>query len=404
MASPTAWAALEGRLRMGVRRRLEALVDGLRTEAEDLRRRAAAADPDTTRTALLRLRRRYLQVETLVDFYGDAVNTRTNAPMADLLGGFDVLAVESMRAVLEPLGLGTPPALVYVDKGLGAAILRAGVRLWDHGHLSPAAAIKLTRHNVSFPTALLHETGHQVCALTGYDTDLARALQAELEGPSVRAHPGLARLWSSWASELAGDVHAFLHAGAAPVFALANVVDGDTRQVFRIRPGDPHPFAWIRVMVNVEMCRRFFGTGAWDDLAAVWVHRHAPDPGFESGRFALASVPLLGRIVDVCVLRPMPSLHGQCLADLLDPARVRPPALHAFEREAGDTLVTSGYLRRREPIRILALLAGEVAEGSRPDARDRLLEWVRSVGRDAAATAAGDRPAPSFITRSGHPA
>ena len=47
-------------------------------------------------------------------------------------------------------------------RSVSSADLRAGIPLWDRAHPSPAAAIKLTRHNLSFPTALLHETGHQV--------------------------------------------------------------------------------------------------------------------------------------------------------------------------------------------------------------------------------------------------
>ena len=50
-------------------------------------------------------------------------------------------------------GVDTPPVLTYIDKGLGASILRAGSRLWDGGTISPAAAIKITRHNLYRPTA-----------------------------------------------------------------------------------------------------------------------------------------------------------------------------------------------------------------------------------------------------------
>lgn len=105
------------------------------------------------RRGVLLLRHRYLQAETVLDFYGDAINTRTNSTMRALLRGYDTLAGDSMAASLGPLGIPAPPALVYLDKGLGAAVLRAGVRLWDQAHPSPAAAIKLTRHNLSYPTA-----------------------------------------------------------------------------------------------------------------------------------------------------------------------------------------------------------------------------------------------------------
>ena len=48
----------------------------------------------------------------------------------------DVLARLSMERVLVPLKREVPPVLTYVDKGLGASILRAGLRLWDGGSLS----------------------------------------------------------------------------------------------------------------------------------------------------------------------------------------------------------------------------------------------------------------------------
>ena len=84
---------------------------------------------------------------------------------------------------------------------------------------SPAAAIKLTRHNLSYPTAILHETGHQVAHLTGWTVELADA-------PGTtrwrRDPPTSPRLWRSWAGEVAADVHAFALAGWAPVVALAN--------------------------------------------------------------------------------------------------------------------------------------------------------------------------------------
>src|SRR3954464_10162690 len=219
IASPTAWAALEQYLQKQVRHSLTGLVSVLRADGIATARTVQThPDPQRARQALLDIRQRYLQAETLLDFYGDAVNSRTSPGLASLLQGYDVIATDSMARVLDLLGIETPPALVYVDKGLGAAILRAGIRLWNGGHLSPAAAIKLTRHNLLFPTALLHETGHQVAALTGLNDEIAVTLNQMITPSS----PRLADLWSSWANELIADVHAFLHAGWAPLFALAN--------------------------------------------------------------------------------------------------------------------------------------------------------------------------------------
>lgn len=385
-AAPEAWAALEAYLQRGVRQRLGGVVASLVQQATAVQRLAdSGGELAAVRAGVLALRRRYLAAETVVDFYGDAVNSRTDPALRALLRGFDALAGDSMAATLEPLGIETPPALVYVDKGLGASILRAGVRLWDHAHPSPAAAIKLTRHNLSFPTAMLHETGHQVGHLTGWNGELAEALHRLL----VPRGADVAELWQSWAAEVAGDVHAFAQAGWASVVALANVVDGDTAEVYRIRFGDPHPFPWIRVMFNVALCHNWFGSGPWDDVAQAWWARHPPSSaGRETGRIALASVAALDDIVQVCTRAPMRSLHGAPLCTLLDPRQVHPDSLRDLERRAGPSLLTSSYLRRRHPLPILALLTTRaVIEPANAAAHTaRLRAWVSAIGADATNT------------------
>ena len=85
-----------------------------------------------------------------------------------------------MEVVLGPPGRETPPVLTYVDKGLGASILRARIRLWDGGTASPVAAVKITRHNLYRPTSLIHETGHQVAHLLGWTDEFAQVLRPAL--------------------------------------------------------------------------------------------------------------------------------------------------------------------------------------------------------------------------------
>ena len=237
LSSAAAWAGLEEYLRMGLRTRLRSVVASLELEGAQLQVafRAGAATAEL-RERLLSLRGRYVQAETVLDFFGDAVATRSDPGTAALLRGLDMIAADSMDLVLRPLGIEAPPVLVYLDKGLGASILKAGVRLWDRANPSPAAAIKVTRHNLGHPTALLHETGHQVAHLTGWNQELAATLASRLRGRSTE----LANAWEGWASEVGADVYAFALAGWAPLPALANVVDGSTEAVFRVIPGDPH--------------------------------------------------------------------------------------------------------------------------------------------------------------------
>lgn len=382
VASPAAWDALESYLHEQVRRRLAGVTRSLRSEAYNVAQLyKSGRSTQEVRRALLRLRSRYTRAETLLDFYGDAVSSRTNPELAQLLQGYDVIATDSMAAMLRPLGIESPPALVYQDKGLGASILRAGIRLWDQSHPSPAAAIKLTRHNLSFPTSLLHETGHQVLALSGYNEELQARLEAAISPHSTR----VAGLVAAWASEIGADVHAVHHAGWAPVFALANVVDGPSRHVYRIRPGDPHPPGLVRVVFNCHLLRAWHGRGPWDDLEKTWIERHPA----EAARGVAPETPdileAVDTIVEVSSRTPMRAFSGKSFGEMLDPRRVSPLRLRSFEESAGDTLLSSSYLQRREPIRILALLALrslDEPEKTR-EHRESLVSWVRSVGRTA---------------------
>lgn len=384
VAAAEAWSSVETYLQTNVRARLSAVVAALIQQARSLQAASTSGhDPARLRRGVLDLRQRYLQVETVLDFYGDAVNSRTSAPLRALLRGLDTLAGDSLAATLTPLGIQGPPALVYVDKGLGASILRAGVRLWDQGHPSPAAAIKLTRHNLSHPTALLHETGHQVAHLTGWNGELAGVLHAAL-----RARSGeVAELWASWASEVAADVHAFAQAGWAPLVGLANVVDGSSTDVFRVRFADPHPFAWIRVMFNVALCRGWYGAGPWDGIAEVWQRRHPPSAaGSDVERVARLSLQACPDLVEACTRRPMRAFAGASLADLCDPAAVAPAALRALGEQAGASLLTSSYLRRRHSLRVLALLSTRAVTDPDHAAEHRraLRAWLRDLGADSA--------------------
>lgn len=379
VAAPAAWAMLEVYLRMRVRERLASAVAELAAEGRGIAVSLDAGEPlDRVRQRVLALRRRYLEVETVIDFYGDAVNTRTNPTLGAVLGGLDTIAVDSMEVVLRPLGIVVPPALVYPDKGMGAAILRAGVRLWGPGGPSPVAAIKLSRHNFGHPTALLHETGHQVVNLAGWLPQLTAAIHDAVAPRSA----ALADLWRGWASEIAADVHAFALAGWAPVPALAHVVDGPTSAVHRIRLGDPHPAAWLRVMLNVEMCRQCYGAGPWDALAGTWTERHDPRNGTTTGaRAAAASLPLLPRIAATCLERPFPAFGDRPLTALADPQLVSPAALDALAAQAGPTLLTSAYLARQRPLQILALLTREQPRdpAAAAEATRRLHTWLATL-------------------------
>jgi hypothetical protein len=376
VAGPSAWAALESYLERAVRAQLRGVAAAVVDDAVRLAAEIAGArdsrDLAGVRARLLRLRSAYLRAETVIGFFGEAVNTRTNPRIAALLRGLDVLAVDSMERVLGPLRIEVPPVLTYLDKGLGASILRAGARLWD-ASLSPAAAIKITHHNLCQPTSLIHETGHQVAHLTGWTAELGEVLHATVRPTSSAA----ADIWRSWASEVAADVYAFALAGYAPLPALATVVDGSTPGVFRLPLGDPHPFGWLRVRLGVAMCRDWFGAGPWDTLEQVWIARHSVEAAPPlAADVARASVPLLPELARVCLREPMRAFGGTSLSAMADPRRVAPSELERFAARAGASLHTSTYLQRVEPMRILAWT---VLQGPDCDTAG-MGSWLRDLG------------------------
>jgi hypothetical protein len=381
-AAPAAWRSVEGYLGLGLRKHLSEAVEQLARRVvvltAQLRAARTVSELEELRVQIIHFRRRYLQVETALDFFGDAVNTRTNSQLASILRACDMLAVQSMEKVLVPLGREVPRVIVYVDKGMGASVLRAGLRLWDGGDLTPAAAIKVTRQNLLRPTSLIHESGHQVAHIVGWNGELAAALRKGLGDV-----PDVAPAWSGWASEIAADCYAFVCTGYGSVAALHDVVSSGPG-VLRNVEGDPHPVAYLRVLLGAQMCVRFYGAGPWDALATAWVRSYPTREASPATRRLIEqSLPLLGRVVDICLRTPMRSFGGKPLAMLIDPAQVRPDALAALSREAGQALFTSPHWLAREGLRLLALSSFQVAtepERSRELAERTQMWMVRLAG------------------------
>lgn len=380
LAGADAWGRLEQYLGLALRDHLRGVVERTVKRGTLLRDALQAAETPRELAAvhrqLLGFRQQYLRAETTIDFYADAINTRTNPVQGAWLRACDTLAYRSMAAILDQLGHETPVVLTYVDKGLGASILKAGLRLWDGGALSCAAAIKIVRHNLARPTSLVHEAGHQVAHIAGWNDELANALEQ-----GVRTSPALGRVWGSWASEIAADAVAFVHTGYGSVLALHDVLAGDPGFVFQLIPGDPHPMSFLRVELAVELCRLSWGAGPWDDLSAAWREAYpASRAGSEARTLVAASLPVLRTIAGLTIATRMRAFHDRSLADIVAPDRVSPDALGRLEQRLGPALFTSSHWIWTECLRLLALTAlGDVANGgarSRPAADD----WMLRLG------------------------
>jgi hypothetical protein len=384
-ASRLAWESVELEIGVPVRRQLSRVVEDLlrsgRAASEVVR--GAKSDPAAlpgAQAAVQRFRRLYLQVETTLDFFGQAVNSRTSPTLRGALRTLDRLAYESIDVTLRPLGLAVPPVLTYLGDGLGASIIRAGIRLWAPGAVNPVAAIKIVRHNLYRPTSLFHETGHQVAHLTGWNDALRDGLGATLvDDPPLRA------MWQPWSSEIAADVYAFALTGYASVAALYDVV-ADERTILRWPLGDPHPIGWLRTLLGCALCRQAYGPGPWDGLEQALL------TAYPATRAEQSTVPLLLRsqarmpqLARLCLDLRVPGFKDRPPSALLDPQRVSPAALAELERTAGPALWTSPHWKRAEGIRIVAL-AG-LREAEQPDRTgdwaERSRAWITSGQRAA---------------------
>jgi len=384
LAPPGAWNSLERYLGLSIRQHLTRAVARLNRDATLLKAAfdSALSIPDllTIRRQLLGFRQLYLRVETTLDFYADAINTRTSANLAGLMRACDTLAHRSMAQILDQLGKPTPITLTYLDKGLGASILKAGLRLWDGTGVNPVAAIKITRHNLHRPTALIHEAGHQVAHIVGWNEEFAAALAKGL----ADAPNGVADAWASWASEISADAFAFVHTGYASVAALHDVLAGEEAMMFRHLHGDPHPVSYIRLLLGVEMCRQFYGAGPWDELAQAWTHQYPLQRARGATQSLLAeSLPLLPHIVAITLRKPMRAFDGRPLIALINPDRVRPETLLALERQLGAALYTSMHWIWTEALRLLALTGlrkATISEERATSAINIQEQWMLRLG------------------------
>jgi hypothetical protein len=381
VAPREAWGRLEHYLGVSLQGTIRDAVARFDRRAASLERLASSAafDRGAVERSLQELRRAYVRVETMVDFFGDALITRSAPRLGALLRACDHIATRGMAEILAPLGRQVPAALSYLDRGLGASILKAGLRLWDGASDNPVAAIKVTRHHLLRCTSVLHEAGHQVAHMLGWNAELAAAFRREL-APRT---PALAELYAAWASEISADVFAFVHTGYASVAALHDVIDGPDAAVFALLPGDPHPVSDVRFLLGVALCREAYGEGPWDRLAAAWRVRHPSANAPAALRPVLSASEAVAPHVAKLLLRDRyRGFGGVPITSLVDPARVAPGELERLERDAGAAAFGSPYWVWNEAIRLLALTGYRAAAGAEAllEAAKQQERWMLRLG------------------------
>jgi hypothetical protein len=382
LASSYAWQGIDHKMGTLLKESLHQSIADVVSLANTLRKQLENANDAQSLRAikrgLIQLRDRYLKTEETIHFYTVAVNSRTTPSVAALLRACDILCLKSMQELLRPLGKETPFVLTYVDKGVGASILKAGLRLWD-GNVSHLAAVKITQHNLFRPTAIIHETGHQVAHILKWNEELSVTLSNRLHNHSKI----VGAAFSGWASEIAADAFAFVHTGFASVAALQDVVSGTPQAVFAYHQHDPHPISYLRVLLNVEMCRQFYGSGPWDDLEVAFKTDYDIDlVNFPSIGLIRLCVKALPDAVHLILKTPFHCFGNRALSQIIPPNKASPQALEKLEYIAGPSLYTSHAWIWNECIRLLALNGYKIGTGKGDLAAlyKQQEEWMTKLG------------------------
>ena len=383
LASQNAWQGIDHKIGELLKNSLQQNVMEVIALGKQLQRDLEHSGNEPQKMRLLRqgvlvLRQRYLRAEETIHFYTVAINSRTTPLIAALLRACDILCFKSMEEILQPLGKKTPPILTYIDKGAGASILKAGLRLWD-GNISPVAAVKITQHNLFRPTAIIHETGHQVAHILNWNEELAHTLKSKLE-----EHPAAVGIaYASWASEIAADAFSFVHTGFGSVAALHDVVSSTSQHVFQYKEGDPHPISYVRVLLNIELCRRCFGAGPWDEMEQAFRNEYDIDKvNFSSIPLIKLCIPAIPDVANLILFSPLQAFSNKTLSQLIPPERVSPQSLEKLEFLAGPALFTSHAWIWNESIRLLALNSYKIGtgRGNLDDLYKQQEQWMLKLG------------------------
>ncbi|HYI94837.1 MAG TPA: hypothetical protein VEX68_14930 [Bryobacteraceae bacterium] len=354
--SPRAQAAMETHMAQGKAK----LAGYVRRYIEWLRGpEGLAATPEEGQRRFTILRLRFNAVLTQIDIFSDVVVQRSQHGMGVWVAGLDVLAADALAPIAPYVDL--PPAVCYLDRGVGAAIRRARTRL-PGGDENPLAIIRVPRERMvgsGIAASLLHEAGHEAAAQLDLVNELRQAL---LERQHAEPDKVVAwRYWERCISEIVADFWAVALLGLTATLGLLAVVSLPRAFVFRLSLEDPHPFPWIRVKLSCAMGSVLYPSSQWERVEALWESMYPleglPD---ESRRVIDLLQEQMQRFVSLLTSFRPTKLKGLRVVDVL-PMEERTPAKLAAIHEGWRK--QSGRVASTRPALAFAVLGQARAEG-----------------------------------------
>lgn len=323
--SPTQWLSIEGRLKTIEHRLEEELKHAARAHLRDWGKdlkgaRCLQHHISQTEVALT-------QAYSFFDTFQDVLTQRHMPVIGRLLRGCDILALDAVRRDHPALSVVEPP-LVSLNRGFGASIAREGVKM-PGGSTNPLGLIEIPytrlmdKYNL---TSILHEAGHEVMVRLGLKATLPAMIKAALSKRG--ASKEIQEYYALWMSEIGPDFWTFLCSGIAAAGGIREILVLPPSMMYRISWTDPHPPAWLRVLLNFEWCRQTWGAGMWDEWEREWLALYplslAPP---ESQKLLKEGYQMLPAVARALLQTRFKTLGGKPLTSLFDLASIHPESL-----------------------------------------------------------------------------
>lgn len=366
--SPAAQSAIEDYLihgRRDVRRQVHAFQRWLRHEGRD-------APAREQQRRFIQLRLQFNTALSQLDLFSEVITQRSEHETGVWLSGLDVAAAEAL--LLPGRYFSAPPVVCHLHRGLGGAIRRARTRLPGGGE-NPVSIIRIPRERMighGIASSLVHEVGHQGAASLGLVESLRPVLR-ELQGRGEEREAWV--LWDRWISEILADFWAVAKVGICSTLGLIGVVSLPRPFIFRVTPGDPHPFPWIRVLLSCAMGEWLYPDPQWGRVSSLWERLYSTSglhPSLERTIGGLrATMP---EFVQVLTDHRPPSLRGRSLGEVLArPSRTRRRLIARFDQWGSDPR----QMRTDPPTLAFAVLGQARAAGLiTPERESRLLRGL----------------------------
>lgn len=309
------------------------------------------------------------------DNYLDVLTQRHMPELGPLLQGCDVLALDAVLKHHPALNIIEPP-LVSVNRGFGASVARQDIRM-PGGNSNPLALIEipytrlLEKYNL---TSIIHESGHEVMVRLGLIETLPIMVRSGLRQQG--ASKDLQEYFALWMSEIGPDLWTFLCSGIAAAGGIREILSLPPSLMYRISWTDPHPPAWLRVLLNFEWCRQIWGSGIWDDWEKEWLAIYplslAPQ---ESLMLMEEGQKMLNTVARSLLFTRFKTLTGKSISSLFDLQSLAPAIL--------ESRIVKGRidLRGLRPCAQLAVFRLMKAKNSlSPEKLDKIMgDWLKRL-------------------------